>query len=207
MVRIKICGLTNLEDALLATELGADALGFVFASSPRRVSPEAVAEIVHNLPPFVIKVGVFVNASLDEIKEIMEFCRLDMVQLHGEEPPEVCAALFPKAIKAFRVKDETVLDSIPRYRVPAFLLEGYTPKGYGGMGQRFDWELAKQASSYGRVILSGGLDPENVGMAIREVRPYAVDVSSGVELRPGKKDPEKLRLFIRACREAIYELA
>jgi len=202
MARIKVCGVTSLEDALLAVGLGADAVGFVFAPSPRRVSPEAVRDIVAHLPPLVTKVGVFVNAPLNEIREIMEYCGLDLAQLHGEEPPELCAALFPRAIKAFRVKDESVLDLIPRYRAPAFLLEGYSSAGYGGVGCGFDWSLARRASSLGRLILSGGLNPENVARAVREVRPYAVDVSSGVEREPGKKSPEKLRAFILACREA-----
>ncbi|MEE9202712.1 MAG: phosphoribosylanthranilate isomerase [Dehalococcoidia bacterium] len=203
-VRVKICGLTNLEDALMAAEAGADALGFVFAPSPRRVTPKQVREIVPHLPPFVIKVGVFVDSPLKEVVDTLSSCGLHLAQLHGEEPPDYCQALFPRAIKSFRVRDAAFLERLPGYRAAAFLLEGHSEKGYGGTGTGFDWGLALKAGEYGRIILSGGLTPENVGEAVGRVAPYGVDTSSGVESAPGKKDPEKVRAFIRAAREASY---
>ncbi|HEX78346.1 MAG TPA: phosphoribosylanthranilate isomerase [Dehalococcoidia bacterium] len=196
MVRVKICGLTNLEDALAAAELGADALGFVFAPSPRRVTPEQVRQIVAQLPPFLVKVGVFRDSELDRVQDIMSSCHLDLAQLHGSETPEYCQALWPKVIKAFRVEDASFLSQMPHYRVAAYLLDGPKP----GSGQGFDWGLARQAARQGRVILSGGLTPDNVRQAIETVRPYGVDVSSGVESRPGRKDHHKLGAFIRAAK-------
>ena len=202
MAKVKICGITNLEDASVAAELGADALGFVFASSPRQVTRQQVASIVSKLPPFVCKVGVFVDSDFPEITEHIRFCGLNMIQLHGSESPDLCQALFPRVIKAFRVKDETVLALLPRYKVNAYLLDTYHETLSGGTGQSFDWTIAERARQYGAVILSGGLTPENVTRAIVEARPYAVDVSSGVESKPGVKDHDKLRAFFEAVRLA-----
>lgn len=202
MVRVKVCGITSLEDALVAVEAGAYALGFVFASSPRQIDPETASRIISRLPPLVSKVGVFVDAPLARVKEVMAGCPLDLAQLHGEESPEYCQELFPRAVKAFRVRDDGVLSQLPRYQLAAYLLDSYVPGVAGGSGRTFDWEIALQARKFGPIILSGGLNPENVRQAIERVRPYGVDVSSGVEARPGKKDPEKLKAFFKAVMEA-----
>lgn len=202
MTRVKICGITNLSDALRAVECGADALGFVFyEGSPRHVFPEIVKEIVAHLPPFITTVGVFVNAPPQEIKEVLEYTGLDVVQLHGDEPQEECF-LFPRVIKAFRIRDIRDLDEIKHYKASAYLLDAYDPEVPGGTGQIFNWDIAIEAKQYGPVILAGGLTPDNVSDAVKKVRPYAVDVSSGVETEKGKKDPEKLRLFIHRAKSA-----
>ena len=201
MVRVKICGITNGEDALAAVKWGADALGFVFAPSPRQVTRQQVVNIVAELPPFVCKVGVFVDSELQEIKETMRACNLNLAQLHGSESPDFCQALFPGVIKSFRVKDESILDLLPRYKASAYLLDSYHAALKGGTGQSFDWGIAKKAARYGLIILSGGLTPENVRQAIAQVQPYAVDVSSGVENQPGRKDHDKLRAFLEAAKE------
>jgi len=207
MIRVKVCGITNLEDALAAAEVGADALGFVLAASPRQVTPENLKHLVAKLPPLVLKVGVFVDSPLDEVRRIMSDCGLNLAQLHGSESPEYCEALFPRAIKAFQVKDAAVLEQLPLYRASAYLLDGYHSQLKGGSGQSFDWDIAQQARGLGRIILSGGLTPENVVQAIAIARPYGVDVSSGVEARPGKKDHRKLAAFIRAVKESDSEAA
>jgi len=201
-VKVKVCGITNLEDALAAVRWGADALGFVFAPSPRQVTPQQVAKIVAELPPFVCKVGVFADSELREVKETMRACGLNLAQLHGSESPDFCQALFPRVIKSLRVKDESVLDLLPRYKVSAYLLDSYDVALKGGTGQSFDWGIAKKAAQLGLVILSGGLTPANVRQAINQVQPYAVDVSSGVESKPGKKDHDKLRAFLEAAKKA-----
>lgn len=198
MIRVKICGITNTEDALAAVDYGADALGFVFFhKSPRSILPEKAAEIIAHLPPFVTAVGVFVNEEPSKIREIMGLAGLDIVQLHGDERPEACR-VWPRVVKAFRVKDFTDLRPLESYRASAFLLDAYSPAEFGGTGRTFNWDIAVEARRYGRVILSGGLTPDNVGAAIDHVRPYAVDVSSGVEKEKGRKDLKKLRAFIEA---------
>jgi phosphoribosylanthranilate isomerase len=199
-VRIKICGITRVEDALLAVEAGADALGFVFAESPRRITPEAAAGIIRELPPFVQSVGLVVNA---DPRPILEVCPLDLIQFHGEEPPEAVASAPCRAIKAFRVRRKDDLSALDRYpNVAAFLLDAYVPGLAGGTGHRFPWELATIARSRTPrpIIVAGGLTPENVAECVRATTPYAVDVSSGVEQEPGRKDPERLRAFIREAR-------
>ena len=202
MTKVKICGLTNLEDAQIAAESGADALGFVlYSKSPRCVKSSAVKEIVRQLPPYVTTVGVFANANADEILDVMDECALDLAQLQGDEPPSVCERLGSKAIKAIRVKDLSSLDAMKAYAVRAFVLDTYTRDNFGGTGKQFDWDLAVEAKQYGRLILAGGLTPENVREAIQKVRPYGVDVSSGVESRIGKKDPQKVRRFTRVAKE------
>ena len=202
MVRVKICGITNAEDAVAAVEWGADAVGFIFAPSPRQITYEQAATIAAQLPPFVCKIGVFVDASLAQIREAMEAAALDVVQLHGAESPELCQALFPRVIKSFRVKDQSVLEDALRYKASAYLLDTYDVALKGGTGRTFDWGIARMAAGFGRIILSGGLNPDNVRQAIEEVEPYAVDTSSGVESRPGKKDDYKLRAFIEAAKQA-----
>ncbi len=200
MVKVKICGITNLEDALAAVKWGADALGFVFASSPRQVTPQQVAHIVAGLPPFVCKVGVFVDSDLQKVKDTMAVCALDLAQLHGSESPDFCQALFPRVIKSFRVKDEAILTLLSQYRANAYLLDSYDATLKGGTGRSFNWDIAKKAKHYGPIILSGGLTPENVRQAISSVQPYAVDVSSGVEKSPGKKDHDKIRAFLKEAK-------
>ncbi len=198
MVRVKICGITNIEDALQAVAAGADALGFVFhPASPRHIFPEQAAEVIRVLPPFVQAVGLFVDVPLQQVNTITEACRLDLVQLHGDEPPDFCAAVNRRVIKAFRVKDITSLEPLRNYRVAGYLLDAWSPDAHGGTGKTFNWEIAATAREYGPIILAGGLTPENVGAAVARVRPYGVDVSSGVEATPGRKEQEKVQEFIR----------
>jgi len=187
MTAIKICGFTNKEDALYAANLGVNALGFIFAPSPRQVSPQKAREIIACLPPFVNKVGVFLNHPREEVAQIALLCGLDTIQLHGEESPAYCNYFAAKVVKAFRVKDRSSLASLDSYQVSAYLLDTYLPGQPGGTGKTFNWELAKEAKKYGPLILAGGLNLENIGEAIRTVSPYGVDISSGVEESPGKK--------------------
>ena len=201
--RIKICGITNLEDALQAVEAGADALGFVFYDkSPRFVTPHEVQQIVAELPPFVTSVGLFVNESPARIRRAMTDAQLDVVQLHGDEPPEDCLLAPLPVIKALRVRDASSLQGAERYQVAALLLDAWSEDHYGGTGLSFDWQLAQRLAGKRPLILAGGLTPENVAAAVTQVKPYAVDVSSGVEARPGKKDPQKVAEFIRRVRNA-----
>jgi phosphoribosylanthranilate isomerase len=197
MTRIKICGITNFEDARFAVQAGAHALGFVFAESPRRISPPVARQIIRRLPPFVATVGVFVNERPDMVAEIFHDCRLSAVQLHGEEELEYLNTLGLPLIKAFRVRDRAVLAQIQEYGLLYFLLDAYDPAAAGGTGKKFDWDIAHKAAEYGQVILSGGLDHKNVREALQNARPFAVDVSSGIEEQPGRKDHEKLGKFIR----------
>lgn len=206
MIKIKICGITNLEDALLAVEAGADALGFVFFSaSPRHIFPEQAASIIRHLPPFVQTVGLFVNESPATVNETADRCGLDIIQLHGDEPPEECGAVGRRVIKAFRVKDAASLETMNDYRVAAVLLDAWSPSAHGGTGRTFNWEIAATAAKTGRVILAGGLTPENIVAAIQQVQPYGVDVSSGVESAPGRKDRLKLIEFISKARQAFAD--
>ena len=186
----------------MAVEAGADALGFVFfQGSPRVVSPENAAAIIRRLPPFVQPVGLFVNEEAATVNLVADQCGLDIVQLHGEESPDYCLAVKPRLIKAFRVKDASVLDDLAHYRVSACLLDAWSPAAHGGTGTTFNWEIAARAAASRRIILAGGLTPENVAQAVATVRPYAVDVSSGVESEPGKKDAGLVSRFIRAAKE------
>lgn len=207
MVKVKICGITNIQDALLAIDYGTDALGFVFAPSPRQVTPKQAQDITRQLPPSVYKVGIFVDFELEFIKEIKSTCNLDIVQLHGSESPEYCEALFPNVIKSFQVKDEATLELLPDYKVKAYLLDTYNAELKGGTGHSFDWAIAQKAKVHGPIILSGGLNPDNIRQAIDTVQPFAVDVSSGVEIAPGKKDRDKLYNFIKTVKEAGIERA
>ena len=203
--KIKICGITNLDDALLAVELGADALGFIFyPKSPRYVKVRDAANICNALPPFVVKVGVFVDELEYEIEKALNECLLNALQFHGDEPPGFCQKFAAKSIKAIRVRDEESLRAAEEYDVDALLLDTYTDESRGGTGRAFDWSLAVRAKEFlsAPIILSGGLTTANAQDAIRKVRPYAVDVSSGVEREPGKKDPEKLRRFIELCKSS-----
>jgi len=187
---IKICGVTNIEDALCAAELNVWALGFVFADSPRKVSQELVKRIAARLPPRIARVGVFVNEDIKNIKRIATSCKLDMAQLHGDETPKTCGKVmeFVRVIKAFRLKDEDSLKVIPKYDVDLYLLDTFSRTRYGGTGTTFDWGLALKAKEYCKeVILAGGINPKNIIKAVNTVKPYALDVSSGVEEAPGRK--------------------
>lgn len=207
MVKIKICGITNYEDAAAAVDAGADALGFVFfRESPRYITAEEAGRIIRRLPPFVATVGVFVNGTPAAMQETASIAGLTVVQLHGEETPETCQAISQSwsVVKAFRVRSLESLDQFGQYKdhVSAFLLDTYTAGAYGGTGQLFNWDIALEAKQYGRIILAGGLTPENVGEAVRHVRPYAVDVSSGVEADRRKKDHPRMKQFIEQARAA-----
>jgi phosphoribosylanthranilate isomerase len=199
--RVKICGVTRREDALLAARLGADALGLNFwPGSKRYVHPEAARAIVRALPPLVVAVGVFVNPTRDEVLRAVEASGVGVAQLHGDEPPELCASLPCPVIKAFRVSGPASLAALAAYDVQGVLLDAPAP-GYGGSGMTFDWALAAEVAASRPILLAGGLSPDNVAAAIRAVRPWGVDVASGVEASPGVKDPEKLRRFIDAAKE------
>ncbi len=202
-VRVKICGITRLEDALAAAELGADALGFNFwPGSKRHVDPELAQAIVGRLPPFVTPVGVFVNQEPTEVLHLCALSRVTVVQLHGDEEPRDCAGHVMPVIKAFRLSGPADLVPIPRYHRAAAVLLDAPGEGYGGSGQTFDWALARQATGGKPILLAGGLTPDNVAAAVRAVRPWAVDVASGVESAPGIKDHDKLARFIRAAKES-----
>ena len=201
MVRIKICGITNLEDALLSARLGAHALGFIFyPKSPRKVEVEAAREIISQLPPFILTVGVFVDEEAASVREVATRAGLDWLQLHGKESPEYCRSLGRRVIKAFRIQDESSLAEIAKYQgsVQAFLLDTYKKGEVGGTGETFNWDTARQARQYGPIILAGGLTSANVAQAITIAQPQAVDVASGAEASPGKKDQDKLRAFFKA---------
>ena len=206
-VRIKICGITNKEDALAAAHLGADALGFVFATSPRKVSIESAREIIKTLPPFVHTVGVFVDEDLERVSSIAAQCGLDILQLHGNESVAYCSSFDRRVIKAVRLQSRDELKNLSQYAdvVDGLLLDTYVPNQPGGTGVTFDWKLAVEAKRYGRIILAGGLNPENVAAAISTVKPYAVDASSGLEQSPGVKDHEKMARFIKAANEAAQQ--
>ena len=209
MTKIKICGITNTADALAAIECGADMLGFVFTDqSPRQISLTSAIEIIKACPPAIVKVGLFVNQEEELVKDIVKKSQLDYLQFHGQEPPDYCRRVSKsgKIIKAFRVKDHDSLKILPDYDVEIYLLDSYREDKLGGTGHTFDWDLAISAKDYGRpIMLAGGLNPENVGQAVSRVRPYAVDVSSGIEKCPGKKDIKLMKEFIKEVRS--YETA
>jgi phosphoribosylanthranilate isomerase len=200
---VKICGITTEEDALLAVAMGADAVGFIFAPSPRQIAPRAVADIVRRLPPEVITVGVFRDALAERVVEIVNHAGLKAAQLHGHESREVVAYVaerVPLVIKAFPASS-SALDDAAEYAADAVMIDAPSP----GSGQVFDWRLADGFPRTRRLILAGGLDPANVGDAIRQVHPWGVDTDSGVEARPGHKDPRKVRAFIMNARAAEPE--
>ena len=195
---IKICGITNVEDAKKAAALGADALGFIFyEKSPRKTTKEKAKEIINSLPKEVVKVGLFVDELEEKVNEIASYCNFDILQFHGDETPDYCKKFPQKIIKAFRVENKESLVNIPKYEVDYYLLDAYSEVAPGGTGRTFNWKLAIAAKKFERpIILSGGLNPENIIEAIEKVSPFGVDVSSGVELSPGKKDHKKLEEFI-----------
>ena len=195
-MKVKICGITNVDDALSAADLGAHALGFIFVkSSPRYITPSAARKIIRDLPPFVVPVGVFVDMAQDDISEIIDQTGIGCVQLHGDETPEQLVHCAVPVYKSFRVDSSFDPEILRRYQGPAYLLDTKVSGELGGTGQTFDWEIAVKAKQYGRIILAGGLTPDNIIEAARIVQPYAVDVNSGVEGKPGVKDHAKLKLL------------
>ncbi len=203
MVKIKICGITNLEDALAAAEVGADALGFNFyKKSPRYIEPEKAAEIIAQLPPFVMPVAIFVNEREEKVRNIQFTTGIKVLQFHGDERPEFCERFATRVIKAFQVKDKESLKHMAHYHVSALLLDSYKDGLRGGTGVTFDWHLAVVAKTFGRVILAGGLTPENVAEAVKLVQPYGVDVAGGVEKEKGIKDHGMIKKFIIEVRRA-----
>ena len=209
-IRIKVCGMTRLEDALCAAEAGADAIGFIFyRKSKRYIDPEEARLIIDQLPPFIETVGVFVDKKREEVEEIIQFCRLGFAQLHGEESPKYCERLLRFAspcqvIKAFRVSGKTLAAEFKPYgpHVKAFLLDTYDKKLAGGTGRSFDWSIIETLDLENPYILAGGLDARNVTDAIRAVRPSILDVNSGVEMMPGIKDHQLIREFVKTVRQA-----
>jgi phosphoribosylanthranilate isomerase len=203
MVKVKFCGITNDQDAFRAVRLGVDALGFIFAPSPRQILPDKARRIIHSLPPFVQTVGVFVNEDPDTIRELVQFCGVQWVQLHGDESPKICRELMPHVIKAFQIKDESSFLGIQGYQgnVRSLLLDTYSKEKRGGTEKTFDWKLALGCNDYGMpIILSGGLGPSNVEKAIKTVRPYAVDINSGIEDSPGQKNPILMKRLMETIR-------
>ena len=204
MVKVKVCGITNPKDASLAAGSGADAIGLVFAESPRNVSVEEAQEIAAALPAGVLKVGVFVNEGPEEVLRIAREVGLDYAQLHGDETPETVTFLREggvKVMKALRVRDEGSLAAMKSYGADLVMLDAWSEKARGGTGERFDWALAKSLKGRGNIVVSGGLGPENVREAVRLLEPYGVDASSSLEDAPGKKNDERVRRFVSAAKE------
>jgi phosphoribosylanthranilate isomerase len=205
VTRVKICGITELEDARDAALLGADAIGLNFVSeSPRVITPERAMRIIDSLPPFVTAVGVFVNYGDPEaLEDFATSIRLDAVQLHGDESPDYCSVISRvKVIKAFRVDATFRVESLRNYNVSGILLDAYSKGAYGGTGETFNWSQVAGANAFGRIVLAGGLRPDNVGAGVEELHPFAVDVSSGVERTAGKKDYDLMQRFIDAVQRA-----
>ncbi len=203
MIGVKICGITNIRDARSAVESGADALGFIFYSkSQRYVSPAKAKEMIRRLPSEVVRVGVFVNQKIDEVKEVARFCDLTLIQLHGNESAQYCGQ-FPASslIKAVRPRTEKGISGLKGYPVAIILIDAYAPGRYGGTGSVSDWSLAARIKETHPLILAGGLTVEKIREAIEAVRPHAVDINSGVETFPGKKDPRKMREIIDIVRK------
>ena len=203
-VKVKICGITNPADGLAAVEAGADLIGLVlYAGSPRCVSLDAAGDIARVLPSSVARAGVFVNPTEESVRQAIARCGLNLLQFHGDEPLEFCTQFGVMSMKAFRIRDAESLRALPNYPTDAWLLDAYAPDRLGGTGEQFNWDLALEAKKFGRpVFLAGGLTPENVAGAVRQAQPFGVDVSSGVESAPGRKDAAKVRAFIAAAKTA-----
>jgi phosphoribosylanthranilate isomerase len=202
MTWIKICGMTDIEDAKKAASLGVDALGFIFATSVRKIEPDRARKIILALPKTLLKVGVFVNEDSEEVLRMAEYCGLNALQFHGKESPGYCQKFFHPVFKTIHIKDLESLKDIEQYHDVSILLDTYSPVQMGGTGTPFPWEIALKAKEKRNFVLSGGLSPGNVGEAIKKVRPWGVDVCSGVEARPGKKDQSKMAEFIKEVRKA-----
>jgi len=205
--RIKICGITCVADGVAADEAGADMIGLMFYErSPRNISIAAAAEISRTLSPFILKVGVFVNPDEDAVMRAIGECGLTLLQFHGEETPEFCTQFGVMSMKALRVRDAASLDALPNYATDAYLLDAYSPHAHGGTGAKFNWDLAIEAKKHGKpIFLAGGLTANNIAEAVHKVQPFGVDVSSGVESSPGKKDDAKVRAFIQAVRQSSHD--
>ena len=201
--QVKICGVTSVADALVAAEAGADMIGLMFyEQSPRHITLATAVEISRALPPFVLRVGVLVNPDEALVTRAIAGCGLGMLQFHGDEPSEFCTQFGMMSLKAFRVRDAESLKTLANFHTDAFLLDAYSKSGLGGTGEKFNWDLAMEAQKFGKpIFLAGGLTPENVADAVKKVKPFAVDVSSGVESAPGKKDAAKVRTFVAAVKE------
>jgi phosphoribosylanthranilate isomerase len=202
MTWIKICGITNIEDGLKAASLGVDSLGFIFAPSPRRVDPDVAKKIILALPKTLLKVGVFVNEDPEEVLRVAKYCGINGLQFHGKELPEYCQKFIYPVFKAIHIRDLESLKDLEKYHNVFIILDTYSPVQAGGTGSPFSWKIALRAKEKGNFILSGGLNPSNVGKAIKKVRPWGVDVCSGVEEYPGKKNSIKMVDFIREVRKA-----
>lgn len=202
--KVKICGLTSVSDALAAAAAGADMIGLMFyEGSPRHITLPQAVEISRALPPFVLRVGVFVNPEADLVLRAIAECGLNLLQFHGDEPSDFCTQFGLMSVKALRVKDAESLKALEQYQTDAFLLDAHSKSGLGGTGEKFNWDLAVAAKQCGKpIFLAGGLTPENVAAAVRQVQPFAVDVSSGVEFAPGRKDPAKILAFVTAVQRA-----
>lgn len=205
-IKVKICGITSPEDAEAAVQAGADLVGLVFYDhSPRCITVESASRITPAIPPYVLRVGLFVNPDPRLVAEAIERCGLQMLQFHGEESPAFCRQFGMMTMKAFRVEGPQTLEALRQYATDAWLLDAHVKGQYGGTGQTFDWALAAKATQLGKpVFLAGGLTPGNVGEAVRTVRPYGVDVSGGVEASPGRKDPAKVKAFVAAAKQAAH---
>lgn len=197
-VKVKICGITSVADGVTSAEAGADMIGLMFyEKSPRNISLPTAVEISRALPPFVLRVGVFVNPPKKFVFRAIGECHLTMLQFHGDESPEFCAQFGLMSMKTFRIRDVESLKEIPKYQTDAYLLDAFCSTALGGTGEKINWDLAVEAKKFGRpIFLAGGLTPENVTEAVCKVQPFGVDVSSGVELSPGKKDHAKVKAFI-----------
>jgi phosphoribosylanthranilate isomerase len=208
--RIKVCGITDPGDLAHAVSAGVDGLGFIFAEkSPRRIDPQKARELIKDLPPFVDAVGVFINEDPDMVTDIIKYCGLTMVQLHGQENIDYCRLMPVRILKSFAVKKDTDGSQMAAYagEVAGYLLDTYHQSMAGGTGRAFDWHLVDRLRIPGPVLLAGGLGPDNVGEAISAVRPFAVDVNSGVEESPGRKDHEKITALVEAVRQADLQFS
>jgi phosphoribosylanthranilate isomerase len=204
MMMVKICGITNGGDARVAAAAGADAVGLVFAESPRRVGVEEARRISTALPEYVLSVGVFVDEEPEEVVRISREVGLDLAQLHGDETPDTVTAVREGGVnvmKALRVRDAASLEALDEYEADLFLLDAYSEKARGGTGERFDWRVAKSLRGRDNIVVSGGLDPENVREAIEFFEPYGVDASTSLEDEPGRKNGERVRRFVLAARD------
>ena len=204
-VTVKICGITSEADAIAAAEAGADAIGLMFyEGSPRHVILEQAKAISAALPQHVMRVGVFVNAEEAFVHQALTECMLNILQFHGDETPEECSRYPVMTLKAFRVQGEETLAELEAYPSAGYLLDAYVKDALGGTGATFNWDLAVRAQKFGKpIFLAGGLTPENVAEAVRKVQPFGVDVSSGVEIEPGRKDAEQMRTFVAAAKGAL----
>jgi len=203
-VKVKICGITSVADAEAAVAAGADSIGLMFyPGSPRHIPLEKAQEISRSVPPHIMRTGVFANPHPSDVFAAIQTCQLNLLQFHGEETPEFCLQFGMMTMKAFRVRDADSLPALSEYRTDAFLLDSHVAGKPGGTGETFNWDLAVEAKKFGKpIFLAGGLTPQNVAEAVRKVKPFGVDVSSGVEQSPGKKDAKKMQDFVAAVRGA-----